>query len=389
MERIIVSLVTAGLMLSLVETVSAFSGTGSGIPEDPYIITDVNQLQEMKDYLKDPNVYFQLGNDIDASATSDWHDTDGDGFTPIGDNSNRFKGHFDGNDFTISGLYINRSSTSEVGLFGCTSTGSEIKNVGLEDVSIAGGTNTGGLSGYTHNGTISGCYTTGSITGSGIKTGGLVGYNEGSIGSIIDSYFTGNVNGNGDYVGGLVGRNCAAVSNAYSTGSVGGNGNYIGGLVGENTGAISNSCSTASASGGEYIGGLVGWNNNDSTINDSYSTGSVSGGDYLGGLISWNWGDCNDCFWDTETSKQDESTCGTGKTTAEMMQQVTFTNWDFKDVWDIHETLSYPFLRSVVRCGDQWHPYPVGDLNYDCHVDLLDFATFATHWLECTAPECN
>jgi len=40
-------------------------------------------------------------------------------------------------------------------------------------------------------------------------------------------------------------------------------------------------------------------------------------------------------------------------------------------------------------CGDPFHPYPVGDLNEDCYVDLRDVALMALHWLECTAPECD
>jgi hypothetical protein len=40
-------------------------------------------------------------------------------------------------------------------------------------------------------------------------------------------------------------------------------------------------------------------------------------------------------------------------------------------------------------CGDANHPYPTGDLNHDCKVDLLDLATLAFYWLECTAPECD
>lgn len=40
-------------------------------------------------------------------------------------------------------------------------------------------------------------------------------------------------------------------------------------------------------------------------------------------------------------------------------------------------------------CGDANHPYPAGDLNHDCRVNLLDLAILASHWLECTAPECD
>jgi hypothetical protein len=39
-------------------------------------------------------------------------------------------------------------------------------------------------------------------------------------------------------------------------------------------------------------------------------------------------------------------------------------------------------------CGDVLHPYPVGDLNRDCRVNLLDVAILAEHWLECSAPGC-
>ena len=42
---------------------------------------------------------------------------------------------------------------------------------------------------------------------------------------------------------------------------------------------------------------------------------------------------------------------------------------------------------AVPQCGDPEHPYPLGDLNQDCRVDLLDLAILALHWLECTAPE--
>lgn len=53
--------------------------TGSGTAGDPYIIYDVNDLQAMKD---DLTAYYELANNIDASATSGWNG--GKGFEPIG-----------------------------------------------------------------------------------------------------------------------------------------------------------------------------------------------------------------------------------------------------------------------------------------------------------------
>ncbi|MHC4084783.1 MAG: hypothetical protein ACYSWZ_04145 [Planctomycetota bacterium] len=40
-------------------------------------------------------------------------------------------------------------------------------------------------------------------------------------------------------------------------------------------------------------------------------------------------------------------------------------------------------------CGGPSHPYPPGDANRDCRVNLLDVAIVGLHWLECTRPECN
>ncbi len=41
------------------------------------------------------------------------------------------------------------------------------------------------------------------------------------------------------------------------------------------------------------------------------------------------------------------------------------------------------------KCGDQLHPYPPVDYNFDCEVDFKDMAYFLNYWLVCTKPECN
>jgi hypothetical protein len=45
-------------------------------------------------------------------------------------------------------MYINRASTDYAGLFGCTGSGSEIKNVSLEEVNVSGYMRVGGLIGF-------------------------------------------------------------------------------------------------------------------------------------------------------------------------------------------------------------------------------------------------
>ncbi|MDP8233002.1 MAG: GLUG motif-containing protein [Candidatus Zophobacter franzmannii] len=173
------------------------------------------------------------------------------------------------------------------GLFGYTD-GAAISNLGVTDVEISGNWSVGGLVGFNNNdSSITNCYSTGSVMGnSGI--GGLVGSNEQS--SISNSYSTGSVTGSGDYVGGLVGlnENESSISNSYSIGSVIGDSD-VGGLLGSNNESyISNCYSTDSVTGNYHVGGLVGKNDNSSIYN-SYSTGSVAGDSSVGGLVGHNY----------------------------------------------------------------------------------------------------
>jgi hypothetical protein len=195
-------------------------------------ITNCTELQNMS-----LTGAYYLANDIDCTCTSDWNS--GVGFEPIGNGSNKFTGTFDGQGCKITGLYINRSSTDSVGLFGYLDSGSEIKDVGLDEVNISGyGTyNVGGLVG-TNCGKITNCYSSGSVAGPSY-VGGLVGEN---YIEITNCYSTGSVTGSGSNVGGLVSANYFKISNCYSTCSVSGSGSNVGGLVGMNGGGtITNS----------------------------------------------------------------------------------------------------------------------------------------------------
>jgi len=281
----------------------AFSGRGSGTEQDPYIITNVKELQAMNNHLY---AWYELGNDIDASATSAW--PGGAGFIPIGDSSNKFMGHFDGKGHTITGLYIDRPNTDYVGLFGCVYPAfvySEIKDVGLVDIFITGRNYVGALIGGS------------AYTGS-------------SMDSCTGCYTTGRVNGKVD-VGGLIGLNGADISHCYSTASVDGD-SGVGGLI------------------GYCLGGPTNPN-----VTHCYSAGRVNdgaAGDQIGGLVgAYGQTRCISCYWDIETSGQETSAGGLGKTTMEMKWQVTFSfapnPWDFENVWNIVEDVTYPYLRGV------------------------------------------
>ncbi len=173
---------------------------------------------------------------------------------------------------------------------------------------VSGGNEVGGLVGFaatnsygyfetiTDYPTISGSsahttYASGSVTGTGDAVGGLVGQNQGMISTASYTPSGAGVNGAAS-VGGLVGQNDsgATVSLATASGSVIGT-QAVGGLVGYNYGSVSGSSSSAAVSGSVSVGGLIGANDTDASITGSQASGAVtgaSGGQDVGGLVGYN-----------------------------------------------------------------------------------------------------
>ena len=342
----------------IINAQTATAPSGSGTSGDPYLIATLDNLYWVTQNSSSWNKYFLQTADIDASSTSTWDG--GAGFSPIGNSSTKFTGAYDGGMHTITGLFINRSTTNYVGMFGDTDNwfAGGIKNIGLINVDITGQTYVGGLVG-SHYGNISNSYSNGSVSGSG-NVGGLVGANSFRISS---SYSNGSVSGS-DFVGGLVGHNWDRISGSYSNSSVSG-GSSIGGLVGRNRDDIWDCYSTGSVNGNTNVGGLVGYNYISGDIRNSFSLGAVSGTIRIGGFVGWNDYLIRDSFWDTQTSGlgnavgAGDSDGVTRKTTAEMKTLSTFTDagWDFEvettngtdNYWDIdnvNQSINngYPFL---------------------------------------------
>lgn len=249
-----------------------------------------------------------------------------------------FTGTFDGQGYGIADLFIDRSGDNTMGLFRYVSEGAVVKNVGLVNATVTGGHYVGGLVAHL-SGTVSNCYSSGSMTGEW-AVGGLVGANHG--GTVSKCYSTSSVTGDRDEVGGLVGRNReGTIETSYATGSVAGN-RYIGGLVGDDDGGTIRNC--------YFSGSLAG----------TYAVGGLVGGGYH--RVS-DWFTVSNSFWDVEVSGVEESDGGTGKTTQEMMSIATFTDtategldepWDLVAVapgetdcaytWNIVDGQTYPFL---------------------------------------------
>ena len=228
----------------------------------------------------------------------------GTGGSPYG---TPFNAIFDGNNNTISNLYINRPDELGVGLFGNVYTynrGSiEIRNVKLRDVNVTGSEHVGALVGYggTYGAVSNSSVTGGTVTGVTVGTGqqrtggrdigGLAGV---SSGPVRDSSANVTVTGRGQ-VGGLVGHSFDPIENSHASGDVSGE-DDVGGLVGRNDDDITRSYATGDVTGtgdagGSAVGGLVGTHWYDgSTISNSYATGNVSGKTFVGGLVGLAWG---------------------------------------------------------------------------------------------------
>ena len=123
------------------------------------LVNDVTHLQNISTNLAGS---YALGKDIDASATSAWNG--GAGFAPIGNDTARFTGIFDGSSHVINGLTINRSGDQYVGLFGYTTNGSTVRNVGIQGGSVTGSFDVGGLVGL-NSGNVANSFVTANVTG--------------------------------------------------------------------------------------------------------------------------------------------------------------------------------------------------------------------------------
>ncbi len=259
-----------------------------------------------------------LVQDIDASDTFTWNS--GAGFEPLGTSTSPFTGTFDGHGNAITGLTINRPGEDYVGLFAALGTGGTVSNLGIEGCSITGRQYAGALTGKNEVGsTVSTSYAMGSVAGT-------------------------------DYVAGLAGWNTGALSQCYAVCTVNGTASYAGGLVGYNAyGSVSNCYATGPVTGGQYVGGLAGRNFGGSVAH-SYSTGPVTGTTDVGGLVGLNAaGNVESSFWGVDTSGLDQSSGGTGLTTAEMQTLTTFTDadWDFDALWYMLAGGSYPYLDNL------------------------------------------
>ncbi|MBR1491386.1 MAG: InlB B-repeat-containing protein [Bacteroidaceae bacterium] len=315
----------AALFLCTLMTFAQFSGSGSGTENDPYLILNPIQLNQMRNYLNQSGVYFKLMANIDLTDfLQDENPTQG--WQPVGSSSSAaFKGILDGNGKTVSGLWINRSNTDNVALFGYTN-GAIIKNIKVTGASLEGKDCTGGIVGTSESTTFTNCTFTGEVKGAS-RVGGIVAKSsEKSVLSncrLYDSQVIGK-----DYVGGACGDggNATSFSNCYIYSNIVGD-SYVGGICGNSQpsgmdmnmnscGYVGNISANSNAGGligrysavyvcltitncfvigeimaiSDYVGGLIGSYEaqyTDPSISHCYFSGIVSGNNNVGGLIGY------------------------------------------------------------------------------------------------------
>lgn len=346
-----------------------------------YNITNCCELQAMSLNLTGD---YQIMNDIDCSNTTNWNS--GNGFTSIGA---IFTGSLEGNGYTISNLYINKSTT-KIGLFSQISGGT-IKNFILfnETIDIYN-TYSGALAGYVISNSV--------IDNIGIESsnlniyydgllylGGLIAYLDSS--NVTNSYFNSNITNINNavfsrYVGGLFGLlvDNNYINNSYSNGNIKGNFQSTGGFYISNSGVTTKSyirnsyslilinstnseisgfgvnlrnvdidnCYTQSTLYGSNT--LLGFGNrllSTIIINHSYSAADLtsSGGYYGFGGSLFAGGVSENSYFDSDLSKTIIGAGATAKTTAQMKTAQTFIDagWD-ENIWNLQDG-QYPTLK--------------------------------------------
>ena len=259
--------------------------------EGPYYISTPEQLAGLAQLVNSGTDFsgttIKLTKDItlnkDVLNAEGELNSDGSNFkqwTAIGTLSNRFKGIFDGQGHTISGIYINNNSNYQ-GLFGYLGEDGTIQNLSVTESYIKANDYVGGIVGKNKDGTVSSCSNSGTVSGtySSAYVGGIVGeiFEDSEVSNCSNS---GTVTGGDDaIVGGIVGWNYSGtVSNCSNSGTVtGSNGARVGGIVGYNYDSEVSNCYYLDSSCDKGIG----YDNNDqegnvkSKTEKEYASGEV------------------------------------------------------------------------------------------------------------------
>ena len=186
---------------------------GSGSQNDPFIITTGEQLyglaKDVHSGVPYSGQYFKLANSIDLGG-HEW--------TPIGNSTTPFEGHFDGNGYTIYGLSFQNDVNGYAGLFGKVE-GSKISGLSVNNANISNQSSTTGIicGELAGGGVISNCsvyggsVSTSSSSSQSSSAGGICGLY--SSQSTINNCNVRGISIKGGYVGGICGQGAGTIEN--------------------------------------------------------------------------------------------------------------------------------------------------------------------------------
>ncbi len=315
MKRLLSS---AALFLCSLLTFAQYSGTGAGTESNPYLIFNQTQLSQMANFQNQDGVVFRLMKDLDLT---DWINENNpqQGWIPIGVESSPFKGKLLGNNKTISGLSITRTSSSYVGFFGYLD-GATIENLTIKGSSIKGAQYVGVLTGCADNSTFTNVNIemTGSVTGTNY-VGGFSGNVKNSTITNLTATVTGGVSGS-SYVGGLIGpvestsittfsinanvSGSTEVGGAFSSGysmpvtdgtiigsvTSSGSGSKVGGVFSNANGCnltdITMKGNVTSTGTGVWVGGIMAYGAGTLTLTNVAHVGDVNGNGEVSGCVA-------------------------------------------------------------------------------------------------------
>ena len=279
----------AGLA-ALVNAGNDFSGKAIKLNND--IALNADNLYTSAD------VYFQDGSTAEYSGTFSVPtvSTSAVIWTPAGINSHPFRGTFDGDGHTISGLYTTAANSYQ-GLFGALGVGSCVKNVTVSGV-VTGKQYVGGIAGYASGATIDNAVNNAVIYASGgASPGGSGTSGAGHVGGILGM-------GTGTSSNPVTIKNC--INNGTVTASNCYKGGRAGGIVGIFDSSSDYALITQCANNGtikayQYVGGIAGGQfANYVTLKSCYNTGNVtgtsSGKTYVGGIAGKSRGPVLNCY---------------------------------------------------------------------------------------------
>lgn len=267
---------------------SGFAG-GEGTQDNPFQIETAAQLAHFAKTVNEGEAYLYkyivLTADIDL-ANKEW--------TPIGNHSNPFKGNFNGDNHTVTGMQISNLSKDYVGLFGeCTrhNNNSAIKNITVRDSDICGKGHVGAIVGCAEGINIENCRSIANKINGERRVGGICGYFGGNPGGKVSQCYNGSEVSGKRSAGGIAGMGdrCTA-ENCLNTGEIKvtttQNESTGGGIFGFFDDSIASASITAcvnlgKVSGGESFGGIVGSTDSESTghiSNCYYNMDAITGG---------------------------------------------------------------------------------------------------------------